>query len=162
MDVRRAEVDEDVGDEHDVDDQVDDDEVVRLVRLGVLQARRRVLVEFGAHLVLVEQEGGAVRREDGRVQHEQQHDPVPHRLERRVVQDDEARHRAIIGASDGDGVGDGAAPSPSLVVARVLVRRHLQRQDTLSSIVVHRITMTNSAHLNNNSKHGTQLKLTNI
>lgn len=32
------------------------------------------------------QEGGGVRREDGRVDHQQQDQPVPHRLERAVVQ----------------------------------------------------------------------------
>lgn len=74
--VRRPEVDEDVNDEHDVDEQVDDDDgVVRVVppRVGVAR--------------LVEKEGRDVGREDGRVDDEDEDDPVPQGLEGRVVQD---------------------------------------------------------------------------
>ena len=49
----------------------------------------RILVEFHFDLVLVEEEGRGVGREDGRVEDEQQDDPVPDGLEGRVVQDDE-------------------------------------------------------------------------
>ncbi len=83
VDVRRAEVDEDVDDEHDVHDEVDDVE-------GVVVARRARTV-LGARL-LVEQEGGDVRREDGGVDDEDEDQPVPHSLEGRVVQDGEAVH----------------------------------------------------------------------
>ena len=76
--VGRAEVDEDVDDEHDVDDEVDDGE-----RLRVAALHRRPGLVF---LLLGQQEGGGVGREDGRVDDEQQDDPVPHRLEGRVVQ----------------------------------------------------------------------------
>ena len=85
VDVGRPEVDEDVSDEHDVDDEVDDDEGVGLVGGGVLQPRRRVVVQLRLPLVLVEEEGGHVRREDGRVEDKKEHDPVPDRLEGRVV-----------------------------------------------------------------------------
>ncbi len=43
VEVRGAEVDEDVGEEHDVDDEVDDDERVRLLRVRVREPRRRLL-----------------------------------------------------------------------------------------------------------------------
>lgn len=79
VDVRGAEVDEDVDDEHDVHDEVD--HVERVTRV----ATHSPLLLLG----VVEQEGGAVRREDGRVNDKQQDEPVPHGLERAVVQDGE-------------------------------------------------------------------------
>lgn len=48
-----------------------------------------MLIQLGSLLVFVEQEGDREGREHGRVDDEKQDDPVPHRLERRVVQDDE-------------------------------------------------------------------------
>ena len=60
--VGRAEVDEDVDDEHDVDDEVDDGE-----RLRVAALHRRPGLVF---LLLGQQEGGGVGREDGRVDDE--------------------------------------------------------------------------------------------
>ena len=77
--VRRAEVDEDVDNEHDVHYEVDDGQ-----RLGVALLDR--LLDL-ALLLLAEEEGGHVGGDDGRVDDEQQDDPVPHGLERRVVQD---------------------------------------------------------------------------
>lgn len=79
VDVRGAEVDEDVDDEHDVHDEVD--HVERVTRV----ATNAPLLLLG----VVEQEGGAVRGEDGRVNDQQQDEPVPHGLERAVVQDGE-------------------------------------------------------------------------
>ena len=89
--VGRAEVDEDVDDEHDVDGEVDDGEwVVVAVILVARAARGRPGPP--APVLLVEEEGGDVRREDGRVDDEDEDEPVPHRLEGRVVQDGEAVH----------------------------------------------------------------------
>ncbi len=76
VDVGGAEVDDDVDDEHDVHDEVH----------HVERAAGVAAVGHGLDLVPVEQEGGGVRREDGRVDHQQQDQPVPHRLERAVVQ----------------------------------------------------------------------------
>ncbi len=53
------------------------------------EARGRVLVQLGSFFVLVEEEGDGEGREDGRVDDEQQDDPVPDGLEGRVVEDDE-------------------------------------------------------------------------
>ena len=78
VDVGCAEVDEDVDDEHDVHDEVDDGEWLRVAAFH----RRPGLVL----LLLGQQEGGGVGREDGRVDDEQEDDPVPHGLEGRVVQ----------------------------------------------------------------------------
>lgn len=76
VDVGGAEVDDDVDDEHDVHD-----EVHHVERTAGVAA-----VLHGSLLLLVEQEGGGVRREDGRVDDQQQDQPVPHRLKRAVVQ----------------------------------------------------------------------------
>lgn len=76
VDVGGPEVDEDVHDEHDVHHQVHHVKRVAGVAAGA------VLV-FG----LVEEEGGGVRCEDGRVDDQQQDDPVPHRFEGAVVKD---------------------------------------------------------------------------
>ena len=57
--------------------------------LLVEEARGRVLVQLGSFFVLVEEEGDGEGREDGRVDDEQQDDPVPDGLEGRVVEDDE-------------------------------------------------------------------------
>ncbi len=95
--VRGAEVDKDVSEEHDVDDKVDDDEGIGLLGVGVREARRWVLVELGASLVLVEKKSRDVRCEDSSVENQEQDDPVPHGFERRVVQDDELGH----GSADG-------------------------------------------------------------
>ncbi len=76
VDVGGAEVDDDVDDEHDVHDEVH----------HVERAAGVAAVLHGDLPFTVEQEGGGVRREDGRVDHQQQDQPVPHRLERAVVQ----------------------------------------------------------------------------
>lgn len=85
VDVRGPEVDDDVDDEHDVDQQVDHHDGVVAVLLVAL-----------VRLLLAEQEGGHVRREDGRVHHQQKDDPVPHGLERRVVEDGPLVHRGLL------------------------------------------------------------------
>ena len=94
VDVRRPEVDEDVDDEHDVDDQVDDRERVAVSREpaadGAPQGRRPPPAGARPVLVVAEEERGDVRREDGRVDDEDEDEPVPDRLERRVVEDGEA------------------------------------------------------------------------
>lgn len=77
VDVGGPEVDQDVHNEHDVHHQVHHVERVA----GVAAGAPPLLLH------LVEEEGGRVRREDGRVDDQQQDDPVPHRLEGAVVQD---------------------------------------------------------------------------
>lgn len=94
VDVRGPEVDEDVDDEHDVDEQVYDDD-------GVVVVLPVPLVRF----LLAEQESGHVGREDGRVHHQQQDDPVPDRLERRVVQDRPLVHGGLLQLVLGKDVG---------------------------------------------------------
>lgn len=69
VDVGGAEVDEDIDDEHDVDDEVNDDDGTVIVQP-----------------LFVQQKGGHVRGEDGRVDDEQQDNPVPDRFKRGVVQ----------------------------------------------------------------------------
>lgn len=71
------EVDDDIDDEHDVHHQVH-----HIERIAGVSA-----VGPALSVVLAEQEGGAVRREHSRVQHEQQDQPIPYGLERAVVQD---------------------------------------------------------------------------
>ena len=96
VDVGGAEVDDDVGDKHDVDKYVDHEQWVQRLFRGVdrcrLGRRLAVVERRTAGVALAQQEGGRVRREDGRVEHEEQGDPVPDGLERRVVQNDEAWH----------------------------------------------------------------------
>ena len=86
VDVRRPEVDEDVDDKHDVHDEVDDGERLLVVGTGhgggVFGG-----VGAGAGGLLLEDEGRIVRGDDGRVDDQQEDDPVPDRLERRVVED---------------------------------------------------------------------------
>ena len=106
VDVSGAEVDDDVGDEHDIDEDIDDEERVKRHTVrdagggGGARSRpvRRRQTDAGRRLpardALAEQEGGRVRREDGRVEDEQQRDPVPDGLDRRVVPDDAERHGA--------------------------------------------------------------------
>jgi len=77
VDVRGPEVDEDVHDEHDVHDQVHHVEG----GAGVTALAPPLLLD------VVEEEGGGVRREDGRVDDQQQDQPVPHGLEGTVVED---------------------------------------------------------------------------
>lgn len=79
VDIRGAEVNEDVDDEHDVHHEVNHAE--RVTRVATLVP----LLLLG----VVEQEGSTVRSEDGRVNDQQQDEPVPHGLERAVVQDGE-------------------------------------------------------------------------
>ena len=85
VDVRGPEVDEDVDDEHDVDEQVDDDDRIVVV-LPVPLIR----------LLLAEEKSGDVWRENGRVHHQQQDDPVPDRLEWRIVQDRPLVHGGLL------------------------------------------------------------------
>ena len=89
--VRGTEVDEDVDDEHDVDGEVDDGEGVVVAVVLVARAPRGAPGP-PAPVLLIEEEGGDVGREDGRVDDEDEDEPVPHRLEGRVVQDGEAVH----------------------------------------------------------------------
>jgi len=70
-DERRVEVDEYVDEKHDVDDRVDYEDRRRVERLAV--------------------ERDVVRHHDGRVERQQQYQPVPLGLEHRVVQDDVLR-----------------------------------------------------------------------
>ena len=77
VDVSGPEVDEDVHDEHDVHNQVH--HVQR--RAGVAALPPPLLLE------VVEEEGGGVGRENGRVDDEQQDEPVPHGFEGAVVED---------------------------------------------------------------------------
>lgn len=73
VDISGAEIDEDIDDEHDVDDEV--------------HCVERHAVCAGIVLFLrAKQEGSAVWRYDGSVDHQQQNEPVPHSLERAVVQ----------------------------------------------------------------------------
>ena len=89
--VRRPEVDEDVDDEHDVDGEVDDSEWIVVAVVLVARAARGCPGPPAA-VLLVEEEGGDVGGEDGRVDDQDEDEPVPHRLEGRVVQDGEAVH----------------------------------------------------------------------
>lgn len=73
------EVNEDVDDEHDVHDEID-----HVERAAGVSAFAPPLL-----LLVVEEEGGRVRSEDGRVDDQQQDQPVPNRFERAVVQDGE-------------------------------------------------------------------------
>lgn len=79
VDVGGAKVDENVKDEHNVHDEVNDGH-----GLGVttLHARPRLVL-----LLLGQEEGRGVGREDGCVDDQQQDDPVPHGLEGGVVQE---------------------------------------------------------------------------
>ena len=77
VDVGGAEVDDDVHHEHDVHDEVHHGE--RAAGVAAVPALRLVLV--------AEQEGGRVGSEDGRVDDQQQDEPVPHGLEWAVVQE---------------------------------------------------------------------------
>ena len=86
VDVGRAEVDEDVYDEHDVYDEVNDGQRVPVAGVGPVLATS----DLGAVLGVVEKEGGNVGRADGRVDDEQEDEPIPDSLERRVVKDGEA------------------------------------------------------------------------
>ena len=94
VDVRRPKIDEDVDDEHDVDDEIDDGEGFLVVctvwggawRVGVGGGRRRVGVRAG-FVFLFEDEGSIVGGDDGGVDDQEQNDPVPDRLERGVVKD---------------------------------------------------------------------------
>lgn len=70
-DERRVKVDENVDEEDDVDDRVDDKDRRRVERLVV--------------------KGDVVRHHDGRVEREQQDQPVPLGLEHRVVEDNVLR-----------------------------------------------------------------------
>ncbi len=77
VDVSGPEIDEDVDYEHDIHHQVHYIEGVAGVAAGAPP-----LV-----LLLVEEEGGRVGCEDGRVKHQEQDDPVPYCLERTVVEE---------------------------------------------------------------------------
>lgn len=68
VDVSGAEIDEDVNDEHDVDDEVNDDDWAVIVQP-----------------LFVQEECGHVRCEYGRVDDEQQDNPVPDRFKGGVV-----------------------------------------------------------------------------
>lgn len=68
VDISGAEVDEDVNDEHDVDDEVNDDDWAVIVQP-----------------LFVQEECGHVRGEYGRVDDEQQDNPVPDRFKGGVV-----------------------------------------------------------------------------
>lgn len=89
QDERRSEVDENVGDEDDVDDHVDGGERVAVDRRRTGRVRRDVAGTGGERetrsCLLAEHECGHVRREDGRVEDEEKGDPVPDSLEGRVV-----------------------------------------------------------------------------
>ena len=87
VDVRGAEVDENVDDKHNVHNEVDNGERVLVATVGVRGPVLRVRLDL---VLLVEQEGGHVRCKDGRVDDQDENEPVPHRLEGRVVQDGEA------------------------------------------------------------------------
>ena len=87
VDVRRAEVDEYVDDEHDVNDDLDEAEWVACV--VVYTGLRR-------HVLLVQQEGGSVWRHNGSVHDEDEYKPVPHCFERRVMQDGAAMHLWVL------------------------------------------------------------------
>lgn len=75
IDVRCAEVDDDVDDEHDVYD-----EIHHIERTAGVAA-----VPHGRLFFIVEQESGGVRRQDSRVDDQQQDQPIPHSLEGTVV-----------------------------------------------------------------------------
>jgi len=97
VDVSCAKVDDDVGNKHDVNEYVDDEQrmqrVLRRVGWSRLGPVHQPVVDWQfTGDALAEQEGGSVRREDGRVDDKHQGNPVPDGLERRVVQDDEARN----------------------------------------------------------------------
>lgn len=77
VDICGPEVYEDVHDKHDVHDQVHHVEW----RAGVATFASPLLPD------VVEEEGGRVGCEDGRVDDEQQDQPVPHSLEGAVVED---------------------------------------------------------------------------
>lgn len=77
VDISGPEIDEDVDYEHDIHHQVHYVEGVAGVATGAPP-----LV-----LLLIEEEGGRVGREDSRVEHQEQDDPVPYCLERAVVED---------------------------------------------------------------------------
>lgn len=77
IDVGGPEVDKDVHDKHDVHDQVH-----HIERWAGVAALPPPLL-----LDIVEQEGGRVGRKDGRVDDQQQDQPVPHRFEGAVVED---------------------------------------------------------------------------
>lgn len=64
-----AEINEDVDDKHDVDNEVDNDDGAVIVQP-----------------LFIQQERGHVRGEDGRVDDEQQDNPVPDCFERRIMQ----------------------------------------------------------------------------
>lgn len=74
--VRGPEIDEDVNNEHDIHHQVH-----YVERVTGVAACASPLV-----LLLVEEEGGGVGREDGCVEHQEQDDPVPYCLERAIVE----------------------------------------------------------------------------
>ena len=86
VDVRRTKVYDDVDEEHDVDEKVDDGEwvVVTLQDAAVFELPLLLHV-----LVVVQKKGSDVRRADGRVDDEDENDPVPDGFEGGVMDDRE-------------------------------------------------------------------------
>lgn len=60
--------------------------------MGSLNDSRETSGHLAHVMLIVKHEGGDVGRDDGRVENEDQHQPVPDGLERRVVQNYEARN----------------------------------------------------------------------
>lgn len=83
VDVRRSEIDEDINDEHDVNDEVNDGQGF-IVAVVVSAATRT-----GTLVLLVEKKGSHVWSDDGGVDDQDKDEPVPDGLERRVVQNGE-------------------------------------------------------------------------
>lgn len=80
IDIGGTEVDEDVNNEHDVNNEVDDGEGVLVTVVGV--ARRIGMIR---RILLVEKKGCNVRCEDGSVYDEDEDEPIPDCLEGWVV-----------------------------------------------------------------------------
>lgn len=67
---------ENVDHEHEVNDQIDDDERVSTTLLTFEEPRRSMLIQDGSFLVFVQQERHSERSEYGRIDDQQQNDPV--------------------------------------------------------------------------------------
>lgn len=72
-------VNQDVDDEHDVDDEIDDRERIAILGAFIAPVFRRSAIAF------VEQKCGDIRGADGGVENKYKNDPVPDCLEGRVV-----------------------------------------------------------------------------
>ena len=85
LDVRRTQIDDQIDDEHHVDDELDDVQGARWTRALPVRA------------VLVHEKGCRVGRDDRRVDHQQENQPIPGSLQWRVVKNDRTRETTAIG-----------------------------------------------------------------